>query len=141
MTLIKVKADCLLFKQMKLSIKEKERNLRSLIDSQLDFKTLADLEAAIVGSSNVEEQSNVEDEDGANLELRNDADQQANQDDVHSMWPPNEEQFIIGSFTEVIGDTVHADFLLPATVLKMEKGESLWKRPLSDQRENHILVE
>ena len=52
------KADCLLFKQMKLSIKEKERNL-----SQLDFKTLADmsdLEAAIVGSSNVEEQSNVE---------------------------------------------------------------------------------
>ena len=79
---------------MKLSIKEKERNLRSLTDSQLDFKTLADmsdLEAAIVGSSNVEEQSNVEDEDGANLELRNGADQQANQDDVQSMWPPNEE--------------------------------------------------
>ena len=99
LTLTKVKADCLLFKQMKLSIKEKERNLRSLIDSQLDFKTLAemsDLEADIVGSSNVEEQSNVEDEDGANLELRNDAYQQANQDDVHSMRPPNEEQFIIG---------------------------------------------
>ena len=60
LTLTKVKADCLSFKQMKLSIKEKERNLRSLIDSQLDFKTLADmsdLEAAIVGSSNVEEQS------------------------------------------------------------------------------------
>ena len=37
-------------------------------------------------NSNVEEQSNVEDEDGANLELRNDADQQANQDDVHSMY-------------------------------------------------------
>ena len=57
------KADCLLFKQMKLSIREKERNLRSLTDSQLDFKTLADmsdLEAAIVGSSNVEEQNNVE---------------------------------------------------------------------------------
>ena len=58
-------------------------------------------DTAIVGSSNVEEQSNVEDEDGANLELRNDADQQANQDDVHSMWP-NEEQFIIGSFTDGI---------------------------------------
>ena len=28
----------------------------------------------------------MEDEDGANLELRNDADQQANQDDVHSMY-------------------------------------------------------
>ena len=142
LTLTKVKADCLLFKQMKLSIEEKERNLRSFIDSQLDFKTwadMSDLEAVIVGSSNVEEQSNVEDED---------ADQQANQDDVYSMWPPNEERFIIGSFTdgifpgeviEDIGDTVRADFLGPATVLKMEKGKSLWQRPSSDQREHHIL--
>ena len=64
------------------------------------------------------------------------------------MWPPNEEQFIIRSFTdgifpgeviEVIGNTVRADFLVPATVLKMEEGESLWKRPSSDLRENHIL--
>ena len=59
----------------------------------------------------------MEDEDGVNLELRNDADQQANQDDVHSIWPPNDEQFIIESFTdgifpgeviEVIGNTVRA---------------------------------
>ena len=88
---------------------------------------MSDLEAAIFRTSNVEEQSNVEDEDGANLELRNDADQQVNQDDVHSMWPPNEEQFIIDHLLieviEVIGDTVLADFLVPATVLKMEKGE------------------
>ena len=64
------------------------------------------------------------------------------------MWPPNDERFIRGQFTggifpgeviEVIGDTVRVDFLVPPTVLKMEKGGSLWKRPSSDQRENHIL--
>ena len=42
---------------------------------------------------------------------------------------------------EVISDTVCADFLVPATVLKMEKGESLWKQPSSDQHENHILYQ
>ena len=48
------------------------------------------------------------------------------------MWAPNDERLIIGSFTdgifpgeviEDIGDTVRADFLVPATLLKLEKGE------------------
>ena len=48
-------ADHPLFKQRNLSIDEKHRNLKSLIDTQLEFKTLADmsdLELAIMNTCN-----------------------------------------------------------------------------------------
>ena len=61
---------------------------------------------------------------------------------MFTLWPQNEEQFIIGSFTdgifpgevmEVIADTVRADFLVSATVLKMEKDDGRFQRlPLSE---------
>ena len=44
LTFTQVKTSCPLFKQMKLSIDEKVRNLESLIEVQLDMKTLADME-------------------------------------------------------------------------------------------------
>ena len=59
LTLTKVKANCPLFKQRKLSIDEKVRNIKSLIDTQLSFKTLAnmeDLESAIMSAASNNDQ-------------------------------------------------------------------------------------
>ena len=56
LTFTEVKADCALFKQKKLFIVDKERNLESLIDTQLEFRTMADmsnLESAIMGNVDV----------------------------------------------------------------------------------------
>ena len=56
LTFTTVKADCALFKQKKLTIQEKKRNLNSLISTQLEFKTQADmvdLERAIKESADV----------------------------------------------------------------------------------------
>ena len=61
LTLTKVKSNCPLFKQPKLSIDEKVRNIKSRIDTQLSFKTLdnmEDLESAITSAaSNDDERS------------------------------------------------------------------------------------
>ena len=56
-----MKKDCSLFKQKGLTINKKEKNLNSLKNTQLDFKSLADmenLEGAIQEYSSISENDN-----------------------------------------------------------------------------------
>ena len=139
LTFTKVKASCPLFKQMKLSIDEKVRNLESLIESQLDLRTLAemeDLESAIREDSS--------------------SDDNAATDNVQAMEELNvsgeesclykEGEFIVGLFTSGIypgevtrtyGDMVTADFLIPANVRQSNEQSRFWKRSSEDQAEKY----
>ena len=135
-----VKADCALFKQKNLSIEEKKRNLLSLICTQLEFKTQADmldLESAIKESpieTAAEDMEVDEDISRTIAPLASDS----TKDTENDIWPPKIGQYIYGLFEDgvfpgevksVTGDTVEMDILVPAKVPNMKAEESIWKRP------------
>ena len=145
LTFTKVKKNCALFRQKGLSLVEKEKNLISLISTQLDFASLADmsdLEAAIKEFSSSIADLEVDDseEDGQTEETINAA---PDEGDEHAhldsdIWPPKVGQFVFGLFEDgiapgevksVSSNTVNIDILIPATVPSMDGSESLWKRP------------
>ena len=154
LTFTQVKADCALFKQKKLSIVDKERNLKSLIDTQLEFRTMADmsdLESAIMGNVDVVDldeiaediQPNISEDTASQSEKNRETEVQEN-----DIWPPKKGQFIFGLFTDgvcpgevkkITEDTVNADFLTRTTVPKMNVDESLWKRPSYVHTYNYTL--
>ena len=144
LTFTQVKADCTLFKQKKLSIEDKERNLKSLINTSLEFRTMADmsnLESAIMENADDVDFEEIADEIQTNISEDTVSQSEKNSKPEireNDIWPPEEGQFIFGLFTdgvspgevkEITDDTVNADFLIRVTVPKMNVAESLWKRP------------
>ena len=136
LTFTKIKADCQLFKQRNLSIDQKFRNLKSLIDSQLEFKTLADmtdLESAIMNTSITADHEHAENEDRTSLPTE--TTRTSSQEISNKMdWPPKKDDYIYGLFEDGVSpgkvvsataDEVSADFLIPATVPMMKGGKSL----------------
>ena len=143
LTFTKVKASCPLFKQLKLSIDEKVRNLESLIESQLDLTALAemeDLESAIREDSNSDGTAAPDDIQAMeDLNVTSDGDEE----DVSFM---KEGEFIVGLFTsgiypgevtKISGDMVTADFLIPANIRKTNEKHRFWKRSSNDQNEKY----
>ena len=142
----KVKADSALFKQMKLSIKEKKKNLLSLISTQLEFKTqadMSDLEAAMKESNEiiVDEANQLETE--TNIDHSSDLETCDVEEKEHlsefdsDIWPPKvgemanglfEDGVFPGEVIKVSNETVNMDILVPAKVPHMSD-ESLWKKP------------
>ena len=129
LTFTQVKASCALFKQKKLSIAEKKRNLLSLISTQLEFKTQAemvDLECAIKEASCV-----VESESGDESEDEDVEESDSSKDDVPTnddIWPPLKGQFVYGLFEDgvfpgevirVFKKKVKISILVPAKVAKI----------------------
>ena len=144
MTFTQVKADCALFKQKKLSIVDTERNLKSLIDTQLEFRTMADmsdLESAIMGNVDVVDLNEIAEDIQPNISEDTASQSEKNRETEvreNDIWPLKKGQFIFGLFAdgvcpgevkEITEDTVNADFLTCVTVPKMNVDESLWKRP------------
>ena len=140
LTFTKVKATCPLFKQLKLSIDEKVRNLESLIESQLDFTTLAemeDLEGAIREDSEADGTAarNVQAMESLNV-----------RSDIEEDTSFKEGEFIVGLFTSGIypgevtsisGEMVTADFLIPAKIRQTNEQFRFWKRSSEDQKEKY----
>ena len=144
LTFTKVKKDCALFKQKGLTIAMKEKNLNSLINTQLDFTSLAemsDLEVAIqecsASATNLEVDDTEEDKElEEGIDITQDEGEQIVVDS--DIWPPKKGQFVFGLFedgivpaevNEVSTNNVNIDILVRATVPNMDGSESLWKRP------------
>ena len=152
LTLTQVKADCSLFKQQNLTIEEKEKNLYSLINSQLDFKTLAemsDLEQAILGGSRndqgIPSDALCENTFPETQQSQNSISEPSNNNDI---WPPKVGEYVFGLFDdgispgevkEVTADSVNIDILVPAKAPNMDMNESLWKRPSLTMNYNYTL--
>ena len=83
-----MKKDCSLFKQKGLTINKKEKNLNSLKNTQLDFKSLADME-------NLEGAETCRSRDGKS---NDDDDECIRKDDGNDIWPPDLGQFVFGLF-------------------------------------------
>ena len=139
LTFTKVKASCPLFKQMKLSIDEKVRNLESLIESQLYLRTLAemeDLESAIREDSSSDDNAATD-----NVQAIEELNVSGEESCLYK-----EGEFIVGLFTSGIypgevtrtsGDMVTADFLIPANVRQSNEQSRFWKRSSEDQAEKY----
>ena len=135
LTFTNLKVSCPLFRQTKLSIQEKVKNLTILIKSQLDMKVLADmsdLEDAIrgaescflskkpeVGSSNSPDCINVGEH-------------------VVGLF---EDGFYPGEVLKFGNGYVTADFLTPVNLKQNYSNASLWKMPASASADIHELEE
>ena len=142
--LTEVKNTCPLFKQKGLSVDQKVKNLESLIDSQLDFKVLADmgdLESAIIGSEKkevlVEVQATEEDHtvnDGETSKKKEISKKKETskkkESSAHSSTPSQELNAIVGEFVlglfddgaypgevlSIAGDNITMSCLEPAVI-------------------------
>ena len=138
LTYTNIKTTCRLFKQKGLTVKQKVQNLKSLIETQLDMKTLADmddLEAAIreeLATTPASEQ---------NPALSPD-------DEIVCNTNPEfqKEEFIVGLFTtgiypgEIVAiddDYIAADFFVAANL--QEDDKRFWKRSSDDQNEKYTI--
>ena len=144
LTYTNIKTTCPLFKQKGLTIKQKVRNLQSLIETQLDMKTLADmddLEAAI----REEPATTPDSEQNPTLISDDDGDDDEMVCDKNTEF--KKEEFIIGLFTtgiypgEIVAiddDYITADFFVPAN-LQGEDDKRFWKRSSEDQNEKYTI--
>ena len=157
LTFANVKKDCVLFKQKGLTIGEKEKNLNSLINTQLDFTSLAemsDLEVAINKCSDSTE-ADIDADNGTAGGVVDGAVDADNGEDTAGgvvdgdISPPKVGQFVFGLFDDGITpgevksistNNVNIDILVPAKVPNMDGTESLWKRPsLANRSCNYTL--
>ena len=144
-TLTKIKANCPLFKQRKLTIDQKVRNLKSLISAQLNFKSLADmsdLESAIMNTKSSSSSATAsfptsEAAEEPEPESESESECESELGDL-SNWPPKKDDYIYGLFESgilpgrVISATnteVEAMFLEQHELRSANQGESLWKFP------------
>ena len=153
LTFTNVKMTCPLFRQQKLSIELKRKNLESLISIQLVLQVKADMNDLEVTITECSENVETDQQPGeANHRIYHDHSQVekdgACQVPNQASWLPTAGECIVGLFADsyyqgevikVEDDYVEADFLIQASIAQMEKGSSLWKRPSLDRSERHKL--
>ena len=111
-----VKMTCPLFRQQKLSIELKRKNLESLISTQLDLQVKADMNDLEVAITECSENVEKDQQPGeANHRIYHDHSQVekdgACQASNQTSWPPTEGEYIVGLFT---------DSYYPGEVIKVE---------------------
>ena len=141
-----VKESCALFRQKNLSIEDKKRNLVSLISTQLEFKTKADMQdlenaikETVMNEPILDEDMDIDDQATMTTESSSDSTSETSEVDS-DIWPPKLGQYIFGLFedgvfpgevTSVHKDHVENDILVRATI------PNLWKKPSMSTKSNY----